>query len=135
MTSTTKYQRPLSPFLLYRWQYTMALSFLHRAAGCALSIGLLLFVYWLISAASGGEAYARAQDVFAHPLVKVALVGFSFAFFYHLLNGVRHLTWDIGHGFEKKVARLSGWAAFLGAIALTVVFWLIIGGCIGGGAA
>jgi succinate dehydrogenase / fumarate reductase, cytochrome b subunit len=126
LTSTTKHQRPLSPFLLYRWQYTMALSFLHRLSGCALSVGLLLFVYWLIAAASGAEAYARAQEFFAHPLIKAALVGFSFTFFFHLLNGVRHLAWDAGHGFEKKTARLSGWIAFLGAIALTALFWLLI---------
>jgi succinate dehydrogenase / fumarate reductase, cytochrome b subunit len=135
LTSTTKHQRPLSPFLLYRWQYTMALSFLHRATGCVLSAGLLLFIYWLIAAASGADAYASAQEFFAHPLIKAALVGFSFAFFYHLLNGVRHLSWDAGHGFEKKVARLSGWIAFLGGIVLTVAFWLIIGSRLGGGVA
>lgn len=123
---SSKYQRPLSPFLLYRWQYTMALSILHRVTGCAISVGLLLFVYWLIAAASGAEAYARAQVVFAHPLIRVALLGFSFAFFYHLLNGARHLVWDAGHGFEKKVARASGWIAFLGAVALTAFFWFLI---------
>lgn len=124
--SNPKYERPLSPFMMYRWQYTMALSFLHRATGCALSVGLLLFVYWLVAAASGAEAYANAQAVFAHPLVKVLLVGFSFAFFYHLLNGVRHLAWDTGHGFEKKKARLSGWVAFLGAVALTALLWFVL---------
>jgi succinate dehydrogenase / fumarate reductase cytochrome b subunit len=112
--------------MMYRWQYTNTLSILHRVTGCALSVGLLLFVYWLVAAASGAEAYANAQAVFAHPLTKVLLVGFSFAFFYHLLNGVRHLVWDTGHGFEKAKARASGWVAFLGAVALTVVFWVVI---------
>lgn len=113
----------------------MALSFLHRLSGCALSVGLVLFVYWLIAAASGEESYARAQQVFAHPLIRIALAVFSFTFFYHLLNGVRHLVWDAGHGFEKKTARLSGWMAFLGAIALTALFWFAICARIGGGAA
>jgi succinate dehydrogenase / fumarate reductase, cytochrome b subunit len=135
LTSTTKYQRPLSPFLLYRWQYTMALSFLHRATGCALSVGLLLFVYWLTAAASGAEAYAQAQDVFRHPLTRIALVVFSFAFFYHLMNGVRHLVWDAGYGFEKKTARASGWIAFLGGVLLTAVFWILICQRLGAGAA
>jgi succinate dehydrogenase / fumarate reductase cytochrome b subunit len=124
--SNPKYERPLSPFMTYRWQYTNTLSILHRITGCALSVGLLLFVYWLIAAASGAEAYANAQAVFAHPLTTVALVGFSFAFFYHLLNGVRHLVWDTGRGFEKKTARTSGWVAFLGAVALTALFWIVI---------
>lgn len=124
--SNPKYERPLSPFMMYRWQYTNTLSILHRVTGCALSVGTLLFVYWLVAAASGAEAYANAQAVFAHPLTRVLLVGFSFAFFYHLLNGVRHLVWDTGHGFEKAKARASGWVAFLGAVALTVVFWVVI---------
>lgn len=124
--STPKYQRPLSPFLLYRWQYTMALSFLHRFTGCALSVGLLLLVYWLAAAAGGADAYASAQEVFAHPLTRVALVGFSFAFFYHLMNGVRHLVWDTGRGFDKAQARASGWLAFLGAIVLTAFLWFLL---------
>jgi len=124
--SNPKYQRPLSPFMSYRWQYTMALSFLHRFTGCALSVGLLLFVYWLAAVAGGATAYAKAQGVFAHPLTKLVLVGFSFAFFYHLLNGVRHLVWDTGHGFEKSQARASGWLAFIGAIVVTAFFWFLL---------
>ena len=125
VSSTTR-QRPLSPFLsVYRWQYTMALSILHRVTGCALSVGLLLFVYWLVAAATGRRAYRVAVEFLGHPVVCVLLIGFSFAFFYHLLNGARHLTWDTGHGLERKVARVSGWIAFLGAIAATVLYWVL----------
>jgi succinate dehydrogenase / fumarate reductase cytochrome b subunit len=124
--NTTKSARPLSPHLgIYRWQYTMALSILNRVTGVALSVGLLLFVYWLVALASGAEQYAVAQTAFAHPITKLALIGFSFAFFYHLLNGVRHLTWDTGRGLERKSARLSGWIVFIGALASTAVFWAL----------
>jgi succinate dehydrogenase / fumarate reductase, cytochrome b subunit len=112
----------------------MSLSILHRVTGCALSVGLLLLVYWLVAAASGQEAYATAHSFFAQPLVRVLLVGFSFAFFYHLLNGVRHLTWDTGHGLERKAARLSGWIVFLGALASTGLFWLLVARHAGGAA-
>ena len=132
MSSTTKHPRPLSPFLIYKWQYTMTLSILHRVTGCALSVGLLLIVYWLVAAATGEAAYVQAQSVFAHPITKLALFGFSFAFFYHLMNGVRHLAWDTGHGLERKSARTSGWVAFLGAVVLTILFWVL---ALGGGAA
>jgi succinate dehydrogenase / fumarate reductase, cytochrome b subunit len=118
---------------MYRWQYTMALSILHRVTGCALSVGLLLFAYWLVAAATGRAEYATARAFFGHVLVRVLLIGFSFAFFYHLLNGVRHLTWDTGHGLERKAARLSGWVAFLGALATTALFWFFI--ALRGGAA
>jgi succinate dehydrogenase / fumarate reductase cytochrome b subunit len=112
----------------------MALSILHRVTGCALSVGLLLFVYWLVAAASGRAAYATAQAFFVHPLVRLLLIGFSFAFFYHLLNGARHLTWDTGHGLERKQARLSGWIVFLGAIISTALFWFLLLRNHGGGA-
>jgi succinate dehydrogenase / fumarate reductase, cytochrome b subunit len=136
LDSTSTRRRPLSPHLgVYRWQYTMALSILNRVTGCALSAGLPLFVYWLLAAASGSAAYETAQSFFAHPLIRALLVGFSFAFFYHLLNGVRHLTWDTGHGLERKAARLSGWVVFLGAIACTGLFWFLIVRGHGGGAA
>ena len=104
----------------------MALSILNRVTGCALSVGMLLFVYWLVAAATGQEAYETARSFFGHPLVRVLLIGFSLAFFYHLLNGVRHMTWDTGHGLERKPARLSGWIVFLGSIATTALFWLLI---------
>jgi succinate dehydrogenase / fumarate reductase cytochrome b subunit len=136
LDSTSTRRRPLSPFLtVYRWQYTMALSILHRVTGCTLSVGLLLFVYWLVAAASGRAAYETAQSFFTHPLIRVLLIGFSFAFFYHLLNGVRHMTWDTGHGLERKAARLSGWIVFLGAIACTALFWFLVVRGHGGGAA
>ncbi len=90
-------------FSLYRWQYTMALSILHRVTGCAL-VGRAAAVRLL--AGRGCERRRRRTKpraaFFAHPLVRVLLIGFSFAFFYHLLNGVRHLTWDTGHGLERK---------------------------------
>ena len=127
MESTSTRKRPLSPFLtVYRWQYSMALSILHRVMGCALSVGLLLLAYWLMAAATGKAEYETARAFFGHALVRVVLIGFTFAFFYHLLNGVRHLTWDTGHGLERKAARLSGWVAFLGALAATALFWSFI---------
>jgi succinate dehydrogenase / fumarate reductase, cytochrome b subunit len=134
LNSTTKHPRPLSPFWIYRWQYTMALSILHRVTGCALSVGMLLFVYWLVALATGEEAYVTAQSLFAHPLIKLSLYGFSFAFFYHLVNGIRHLVWDTGRMLERKAARTSGWVAFITAIVVTVLFWIFAAN-LGGGAA
>lgn len=134
MNSTTKHPRPLSPFWIYRWQYTMALSILHRVTGCAVSVGMLLFVYWLVALATGEGSYATAQAFFAHPLIKLSLYGFSFAFFYHLVNGIRHLVWDTGHMLERKAARTSGWVAFITAVVITVLFWILAAN-LGGGAA
>lgn len=110
----------------YRWQYSNTLSILNRITGIALTAGLLPLVYWLVAAATGEASYAAAERFFAFPLVKVVLVIFSFSFFYHLANGIRHLMWDTGRGLERKAARLSGWIAFLASIVLTLAFWWLV---------
>ncbi|HYM34333.1 MAG TPA: succinate dehydrogenase, cytochrome b556 subunit [Steroidobacteraceae bacterium] len=116
--------RPLSPF----WQYTnlqtlhtMGFSILHRITGVALTIGSILLVYWLTAAAIGPAAYAQAEALFGNVIVKIALIGFVFSFCYHFLNGIRHLVWDTGRGFDLKVSRNSGYAVFVGALILTAV--------------
>ena len=126
--------RPLSPFLHYRWQYTNTLSILHRITGVVLSLGFLLLVYWMAAAAAGPERYAAALDTLGSPLAQLVLIGVTFSFCYHLLNGVRHLFFDLGHGFELKTARASGWAVALGALLLGVVVWVAVRAGLGGGA-
>jgi succinate dehydrogenase / fumarate reductase cytochrome b subunit len=126
--------RPLSPFLHYRWQYTNTLSILHRITGVLLSLGFFLLVYWLAAAAAGAERYASALAVLGAPLAQVVLVGAAFSFCYHLLNGVRHLFFDLGHGFELATARKSGWAVALGAVVLGIVVWFAVRAGLGGAA-
>ena len=113
--------RPISPHLqIYRWQMGNTLSILHRVTGAALAFGLLALSYWLMALAGGPGSYAAAMRFFHGPFGLIAVLGWSFAFFYHLLNGVRHLFWDAGRGFERKPRRASGWAAVIGALALTL---------------
>jgi succinate dehydrogenase / fumarate reductase cytochrome b subunit len=112
--------------MMYRWQYSNTLSILNRITGVILSVGMLLLVYWLVSVASGAQAYEKARALFASPVILLAQIGISFSFFYHLLNGVRHLVWDVGYGFEKSTARKSGWIAFLGSIVVTGFFWFLV---------
>lgn len=122
----SNHDRPLSPHLeIYRWPITMALSILHRITGVALSLGFVVFVVWLFDAASGPDAYAvfiSAMDSF---IGKLLLIGWSFAFFFHLSNGARHLLWDTGRGLEKDQANLSSWLVIINAVALTAVFWWV----------
>ena len=126
--------RPLSPFMHYRWQYTNTLSILHRITGVLLSLGFLLLVYWLAAAAAGPERYAAARDTLASPLAQLVWFGAAFAFCYHLLNGVRHLFFDMGRGFELKTARASGRAVAIGAVVLGLLLWLLVRSGLGGAA-
>jgi len=119
-----KTQRPLSPHLqIYRPQLTSVLSITHRATGIALLVGTLVLVYWLLAAASGAEAYGSAQQLLGSWLGRIVLLGFSFALFFHLCNGIRHLFWDAGLGFELKTAYASGNAVVIVSIAMTVLAW------------
>ncbi len=123
-------ERPLSPHLqVYRFAYTMALSILHRATGIALSVGSLLLAWWLIATAGGEAGYNQMVACLGSLPGQVVLFGFSFAFFYHLCAGLRHLAWDLGYGFEKATARRSGAAVVVVSLALTAALWaLLLGG-------
>ena len=120
-------ERPLSPHLqVYRWQITMALSILHRGTGVALSVGLIVLVYWLLSLASGPDAYAQAQALLGSGFLKLCYAGWAFFFFYHLANGIRHLIWDLGRGFEKSQITVGGWLVVIFSAAATAVFALAV---------
>jgi len=116
--------RPLSPHIsIYRWPITMTMSILHRATGVAMSVGFIILAGWLFDAAMGAETYAAMLSYLDTMLGKLLLMGWSFAFFFHLSNGVRHLVWDSGRGFEKTTANASAWFVLLLAIVLTALFW------------
>ena len=118
---------PLSPHLsIYRWPITMTLSILHRVTGVAMSVGLIVLCAWLMSAAAGAADYERVVSLLSTMIGKLMLIGFSFAFFFHLANGVRHLVWDVGYGFEKYQANASAWFVLLLAGGMTAAFWMLL---------
>ncbi len=117
--------RPLSPHLqVYKPQLTSLLSILHRITGVALAGGTLLLVWWLIAAATGTDAFNSVQTVIGSWIGRLFLFGWSFALFYHLCNGIRHLFWDMGRGYELPTVTASGWAVVIISIALTGIAWV-----------
>jgi succinate dehydrogenase / fumarate reductase cytochrome b subunit len=119
--------RPLSPHLdVYAWQTSNTLSILHRLTGVALAVGAIALVGWLVSVASGPAAYASVNGFFAGPIGALLLFGWTFCFFYHLANGIRHLFWDAGYGFDKQRARQTGWLAVAVALIITLGIWVAI---------
>jgi len=122
----SKSDRPLSPHLsIYRWPITMTLSILHRATGVAMSLGLVVLACWLWTISSGSADYARFNELTSTLAGQLLLIGWSFAFFYHFANGVRHLVWDTGRGFEKHQANASAWFVLLLSIGMTAVYWVL----------
>jgi succinate dehydrogenase / fumarate reductase cytochrome b subunit len=118
--------RPTSPHLqIYKPQLTSATSIFHRFAGVGLAIGTIVLVYWLIAAAMGGEAFDTAEAIIGSIIGRILLFLWSLAFFYHLLNGIRHLAWDAGWGYELPTAYRSGYAVIVGSLVLTVLAWVL----------
>lgn len=118
--------RPLSPHLdIYRWQWTMALSILHRATGVALTVGTLLLTWWLVSAAIGPAAFAKAQGFIGSGFGMLLLFGWTFALFYHMAAGIRHLVWDAGYSFDLPSAEKGAYIVIGASLILTVATWVV----------
>ena len=125
-------ERPLSPHLqIYKPQITMVTSITHRITGVALGVGTLLLTWWLLAAATGPEAYECVNGFMTSWFGRLVLFGFTWALFYHLCNGIRHLFWDAGKGFELPTMRKSGMAAIIMSVVLTLLTWIVAYG-IGG---
>jgi succinate dehydrogenase / fumarate reductase, cytochrome b subunit len=118
--------RPLSPHLqVYRWQLTSVMSILHRATGIALAVGALYLALWVMFAASSPATYAAFQNFNSSFVGRILLGGWLFSAFYHLCNGIRHLFWDAGYGFELKDAYRSGWIVVAVSLIATLVSWIV----------
>lgn len=121
-----KPERPLSPFMIgpyYKPQLTSMLSILHRACGVALLAGAALLVVWLSALAAGPDAFDCVSRVVGSVFGRVVLFGFSYALMYHLCNGIRHLFWDAGKGFDIKTTYQSGYAMVAASVVLTAGVW------------
>jgi succinate dehydrogenase / fumarate reductase cytochrome b subunit len=104
----------------------MVSSILHRATGIAMAAGFILFALWLAETASGPESYAVFAGILGSLVGKILLIGWSWAFFYHFANGIRHLVWDAGRGLEKEQATASAWFVIAASAVLTLLFWVVV---------
>ena len=114
-------QRPVSPHIqIYRPQLTSLLSVLHRATGVFLVLGLIVICIWLVCVALGEEYFQLFNAIGSTLVGKILSLGFVFSLVYHSFNGIRHLVWDFGYGFELKSVYLSGGIVFLLSIVVTL---------------
>lgn len=117
-------QRPLSPHLqVYRWQIQMATSIVHRATGIILTVGAFLIAAALLAMATGPEAWDCVQRIAGSWFGLAVLFGWTWAFTYHLLNGIRHLMQDAGYGFSIPAFIRNGWLSVIGSLLLTGLIW------------
>lgn len=112
----------LGPY--YRFQLTSFLSITSRITGVILTVGTApLAIAWLVALAMGPEAFASMQGFLGSWLGQLLLFGSLFSIVYHLLNGIRHLTWDTGRGLELKQIYTSGWIVGISSVVITLAIW------------
>ncbi|MEF2548693.1 succinate dehydrogenase, cytochrome b556 subunit [Aurantimonas sp. E1-2-R+4] len=117
--------RPLSPHLsIYKFRPTMVMSILHRITGGALYVGTLFFVWWLVAAASGPEAFSYASAFFGSIIGQMILFGYTWALLHHMFGGIRHLIWDTGHGLGKETSTLLAQATLVASLAVMLILWV-----------
>ena len=118
--------RPLSPFTtVWRWHVTMFTSIAHRVTGVGLYLGALMAAGWAVALASGPEAYGQYMALLGSIPGKLVLFGMTVSLFYHLANGIRHLVWDTGHGFDLRSANFSAVFVIAFSITAAIGLWVI----------
>ena len=126
MSQNKSSSRPLSPHLqIYRPMLSTAMSIFHRITGVALSLGIILLVWWFTAASTSDDYYNFVNSLFAHWLGRLVLFGFTWALMHHILGGFRHFLWDTGRGFALNKVELLARANLIGSILLTVLVWII----------
>jgi succinate dehydrogenase / fumarate reductase cytochrome b subunit len=122
MADVNRGNRPLSPHLqVYRQQYTSVLSILHRGTGVCMTFSAVLVVWWFIAAATGPEYFETVNGLLTSFIGQLIMLGSLVALWYHFCNGIRHLYWDVGCGFDLKVSELTGMGVLAGAGVLTII--------------
>lgn len=122
--------RPLSPHItIWRWGPGMLVSILHRITGSGLTLlGLAALTWWLWALAAGPDAYQGFATHASRWYGIVVLVGLTWAFWQHLLSGIRHLVMDTGAGFELRINKLFAVLTVAGALFLTALTWFLVMG-------
>ena len=127
MSKSKSDQRPLSPHLsVYKWQLHAITSILTRITGNALIVGVILFVLWLIAAATSEANFLLMDAVISSWLGQLVLLGSLWALWYHTLAGIRHLIWDHAVWLDINRSRLLGWAIVFGSFVLTFLTILFL---------
>jgi succinate dehydrogenase / fumarate reductase, cytochrome b subunit len=119
--------RPLSPHLtIYRWQVTMMASITHRITGIGLGVGALILAWWLVSISNGPEGYETFMSYAGTPVGLVILFCCAWGLAFHFLNGIRHLAWDLGYGFQKQTATRSGSLVYVLSVVIALAVFAFV---------
>ena len=121
-----KNKNPLSPHLqIYRWHIPSLLSISHRIVGVVNILIITLICFWVCSLLLGENSYESTRKVLKTFFGKFLIISFCWTFSFHILNEIWHIAWDMGYGFDLKVAKITGILVFLGSFILTALFFIV----------
>ena len=117
---------PLSPHLqIYKWQISSLLSITHRIVGVINILAIMIICFWSLFLSFGAESYLIINNFFQSFFGKFVAISLSWTFSFHILNELRHLCWDLGYGFDLKIAKITGVLTLVGSFVLAVLFYLV----------
>ena len=117
---------PLSPHLqIYKWQISSLLSITHRIVGVINIVAITLICIWTLYLLLGEDSYEVIKMFLRSLFGKFIVILLCWTFSFHILNEIRHLMWDMGYGFDLKVAKITGVLVFFGSFVLTILFYII----------
>ena len=124
-------KNPLSPHIqIYKWHISSLVSITHRISGVINLIALILIFFWLLALNLGESNYELFLSIINSFFGKFILIGFTWSMSFHILSGIRHLVFDLGYGYEIKIANISGLIVIISSLFLTIIFWLFSRGFI-----
>ena len=119
-------KNPLSPHLqIYKWQVSSLLSITHRIVGVLNIFIITLICLWVLSLIFGESSYELTKMFLKSFFGKFIIISFCWTFSFQILNEIRHLMWDLGYGFDLKIAKITGIMVFIGSFILTILFFII----------
>tara|TARA_B110000014_G_C19571517_1_gene304437 strand:+ start:12 stop:395 length:384 start_codon:yes stop_codon:yes gene_type:complete len=117
---------PLSPHIqVYRWHISSLVSISHRITGIVNIFAITIICFWIFSLLLGESSYDLTKLFLQSIFGKFVIISLTWSFSFQILSEIRHLTMDLGYGFELKITKLTGLLVIFGSIFLTVLFYLL----------
>ena len=117
---------PLSPHIqIYRWHISSLVSISHRITGIINISAITVICFWIFSLLLGESSYDLTKLFLQSIFGKFIIIFLTWSFSFQILSEIRHLTMDLGYGFELKTTRITGLLVIFGSFFLTILFYLL----------
>ena len=121
-----KNDNPLSPHIqIYNWHISSLVSISHRISGVINFLVFILICLWIALLFLGNSGYDPVFNILNSNFGKFIVLGITWSFTFQVLSLVRHFFWDMGYGFDLKIANLTGSLVIIGSFLFTILIYII----------